>query len=136
MISYERSGMHAVLACEMRLSNSRKSLKVTLINTGLIYERRAAVKKLNELVYFWCVGIMSDSESTTSSGSRSSAASRSDALTVESLLEFLNQLVAKNPKAKKMTIHYEEFGSLQKATYITIEDELNWKKVKPYLVIQ
>jgi hypothetical protein len=73
---------------------------------------------------------MSDTESTSSSGSTSGS------LTVESLLKFLNNLVKKDPKAKQMTIHYEEFGSLQKATHITIEDELNWKKVKPYLVIQ
>lgn len=79
---------------------------------------------------------MSDSESTTSSGSTTSSRSTGDILTVESLLEFLNNLVKENPKAKKMTIHYEEFGSLQKATHITIEDELNWKKVKPYLVIE
>jgi hypothetical protein len=74
---------------------------------------------------------MSDTESTSSSNSNDR-----DSLTVGKLLEFLNKLVEKDPEAKKMTIHFEEFGSLQNATYITIENELNFKKVKPYLVIE
>lgn len=77
---------------------------------------------------------MSDTESTASSNSMKS--SDSEILTVGKLLEFLNQLVAKNPKAKSMRITFEEFGSLQDAMYITIEDTLNGKKVKPYLVIE
>ncbi len=74
---------------------------------------------------------MSDTESTSSSNS-----SDRGLLTVGKLLEFLNKLVEKDPEAKKMTIHFEEFGSLQDATYITIENELNFKKVKPYIVIE
>lgn len=77
---------------------------------------------------------MSDTESTASSNSTNSR--DKDYLTVGKLLEFLNQLVTKNPKAKTMRIAYEEFGSLQHASHITIENELNFKKVKPYLVIE
>jgi hypothetical protein len=75
---------------------------------------------------------MSDTESTSSSNSSNSRGS----LTVGKLLKFLNKLVAKDPEAKKMTIHFEEFGSLQDASYITVENELNGERVKPYLVIE
>ncbi len=77
---------------------------------------------------------MSDTESTSSSKSTNS--NDRDYLTVAKLLEFLNQLVEKDPEAKKMPITYEEFGSLQHASHISIENELNFKKVKPYLVIE
>ena len=74
---------------------------------------------------------MSDSESTSSSCSRGG-----DPLRVGELLEALQKLVAENPKAKSMRITFEEFGSLQNATGYTIENTLNGKKVKPYLVIE
>jgi hypothetical protein len=74
---------------------------------------------------------MSDTESTSSSNS-----SDRGLLTVGKLLEFLQKLVKEDPKAKEMTIHFEEFGSLQNASHISIENELNFKKVKPYLVIE
>ncbi len=77
---------------------------------------------------------MSDTESTSSSNSTNS--NDRDYLTVGKLLKFLNKLVEKDPEAKKMTIHFEEFGSLQNASHITIENELNFKKVKPFLVIE
>ena len=71
---------------------------------------------------------MSDSESTSSRAG--------DPLRVGELLEYLQKLVAENPKAKSMRITFEEFGSLQTATGFTIENTLNGKKVKPYLVIE
>ncbi len=77
---------------------------------------------------------MSDTESTSSSNSTNS--SDRDYLTVGKLLNLLEKLIAEKPKAKSMRITYEEFGCLRDATYITIENELNGKRVKPYVVIE
>lgn len=77
---------------------------------------------------------MSDSE--TSSTSSSNSAPRAKILTIQKLMEVLQEILAEDPDAKKMPVYHTEFGGLTRSYSVEVCDEINGKKVKRYLVIE
>lgn len=75
---------------------------------------------------------MSDTESTGSEGSYT----HKKGLTIEKLLDLLQEILAEDPDAKKMPIYHTEFGGLARLRIVEVCDEINGKKVKRFLVLE
>lgn len=45
-------------------------------------------------------------------------------ITVEELLEFLQKKIQENPSLKEGKVHFVEFGGLEKAMKVSIEDNM------------
>ena len=50
--------------------------------------------------------------------------SKKTGITVEELLEFLQKKIQENPSLKEAKIHFVEFGGLEKAMNVSIEDNM------------
>lgn len=50
--------------------------------------------------------------------------SKKTGITVEELLEFLQKKIQENPLLKEAKIHFVEFGGLEKAMKVSIEDNM------------
>ena len=75
-------------------------------------------------------GKMSDTESDSSINTPPKKT-----MTVERLIDLLQKVVAEKPEAKKAPVYRVEYGTLERIRYVELDNILNGREVKPFLVI-
>jgi hypothetical protein len=97
---------------------------------GLSFEWSPKIEDFYTLLFIK----MSDTE--TSSTCSSSSEHYKKGLTLEKLLDLLQEVLKEDPDMKKMPVYHTEFGGLVRLRTVEVCDEINGRKVKRFLVLE